>query len=151
MNKKIVVIDASVIIKVFIQENDRKQTINLLKYLNQSDIKIIAPELLLTETLNVCLAKNISYHVVLKFFDSLDDFALKIAPIDSHVLRVACKIAESGNKQSGFPSFNDCVYHALAITHDTWFITADNRHKAKTERQGHIILLKDWQKIKSES
>ncbi len=39
------------------------------------------------------------------------------------------------------------VYHSLAMRLKTQFITADNRHKVKSENFGHIVLLKDWQSI----
>jgi len=96
----------------------------------------------------VCLAKNIPYEVVLECFNNLQGFGLIMPPIEQSVLIAACKIAECGHKNSGFPSLNDCIYHALAKNHNTWFITADNRHKVKTEKEGHVILLKDWGKIK---
>jgi len=41
MNKNLIVLDSSVIVKVFVQEDDRSQTISLLKYLNLKNIKII--------------------------------------------------------------------------------------------------------------
>ena len=147
MNKNSIVLDSSVIVKVFVQEDDREQTIDLLKYLNLKNIKIIAPELLITETLNVCLAKNVTHDVVLDYFNDLKGFGLIMPSIEQSILVSACKIAESGNQKSGFPSFNDSVYHAMAKSHNTFFITADNRHKAKTEKEGHIVLLKDWEQV----
>ena len=147
MNTNIIVLDSSVVIKLFIQEHDRQQAVNLIKYVNQNDIKIVAPELLITETLNVCLAKNVSHKTVLKFFQSQFKLGLSTPKLDSIVLINACDIAISGNNKSGFPSFNDSVYHSLAIRLKTLFITADNRHKAKSENFGHIVLLKDWESI----
>jgi len=47
-------------------------------------------------------------------------------------------------KKSGFPSFYDASYHALAITHECQFITADKRHIAKAKGFGHVTLLSDW-------
>ena len=57
----LVVVDSSVMIKLFVDEKDRNEALALFDYLNQNDIKIIAPQLLITETLNVCLAKEVAH------------------------------------------------------------------------------------------
>ena len=80
MNKNSVVLDSSVIVKVFVQEDDREQTIDLLKYLILKDIKIIAPELLITETLNVCLAKNVPHN------DAILTLKNIYLPISNHLI-----------------------------------------------------------------
>ncbi|POZ52200.1 type II toxin-antitoxin system VapC family toxin [Methylovulum psychrotolerans] len=56
-------------------------------------------------------------------------------------------MCETGHPKSGFPSFYDASYHALAIANDCTFITADNRHVSKTAQFGHVVLLKDWQSV----
>jgi hypothetical protein len=57
------------------------------------------------------------------------------------------EICESGHDKSGFPSFYDASYHALAINNDCYFITADKRHFNITQQLGHIVLLSDWETI----
>ncbi len=41
----------------------------------------------------------------------------------------------------------DSIYHAMAINRHTTFVTADNRHIAKTKQLGSILLLNDWQTL----
>jgi predicted nucleic acid-binding protein len=147
MNTGIIVLDSSVVIKLFVQEHDRQQAVDLIKFVNKNDIKIVALELLITETLNVCLAKSVPHKTVLKFFETQFKLGLTTPNLDSIVLNKACDIAISGNENCGFPSFNDSVYHSLAIRLKTQFISADHRHKVKSEKFGHIVLLKDWESI----
>ena len=54
-------------------------------------------------------------------------------------------IVSDGQKNSGFPSLYDSVYHALAINNNCHFVTADKRHEAKTKQFGHIVLLDQWE------
>ena len=57
--------------------------------------------------------------------------------LDSCILK-AIEICETGHQKSGFPSFYDASYHALAINNDCIFITADSKHISKTLQFGHI-------------
>ena len=67
--------------------------------------------------------------------------------MDYDSIEKAIEICEAAHKKSGFPSFNDSSYHALAILNDCQFITADKRHISKTQKIGHTILLSDWKNI----
>lgn len=45
-----------------------------------------------------------------------------------------------GHEKSGFPSFYDSTYHAIAILNNCNFVTSDKKHYDKTKGLGHIEL-----------
>lgn len=65
----LVVLDSSVFIKLFVEESDRMDAVELIEYINQNDIKIIAPELFITETLNVCMTKGVMYQNIIDIWE----------------------------------------------------------------------------------
>ncbi len=71
----------------------------------------------------------------------------ELIEMDYDSIEKAIEICEAGHKKSGFPSFYDSSYHALAILNDCQFITADKRHISQTQKVGHTILLSDWKNI----
>ena len=62
---------------------------------------------------------------------------------DAATTRKTLSICNHGNAKSGFPTFYDASYHALAILNNCNFITADRRHYQKTKALGHVRLLAD--------
>jgi len=140
----LVVVDSSVMIKLFVDEKDRSEALALFDYLNQNDIKIIAPQLLITETLNVCLAKEVAHWKVIQLWESFINRGLVVINPETSILELACQIANQWDQKSGFPSFNDSLYHAIAISYNTTFITADKRHMTKVQQFGHIAELANW-------
>ncbi|MCV6639341.1 hypothetical protein [Candidatus Albibeggiatoa sp. nov. NOAA] len=72
---------------------------------------------------------------------------LKTVELNNAYLGIIHDICKTGHVKSGFPSFYDASYHALAIYQNCYFVTADKRHFAKTAQLGNIILLHDWQII----
>ncbi len=147
ITKQKVVIDANVLIKLFCEETDTATAQALFEYLVLEGIEICAPHLIITETMNVCLAKKVDSKTVLNFFEAQLNNTLRLVDLDLDVVRKACEIAESGHAKSGFPSFNDSIYHAVAITEDATLITADHRHYEKAKGHGHIVILGNWKSI----
>ena len=72
---------------------------------------------------------------------------LKLVEPDFASVQTAKAITDAGHPKSGYPSFYDAVYHALAIGLDCKFITADAKHYEKTKRLRYIVLLADWKKV----
>jgi len=139
-----VVIDSCVFNKLFLQEFDRDQAIELIKTLNEKDIQITVPSLFLYEVLAVAATCEFDTKSVYELILQFRATNLHIVDLPEKVINIAIEICTQGHTNSGFPSFYDASYHALAIDQKTVFITADKRHKAKTEAFGHIILLNDW-------
>ena len=145
---KSVVIDSNIFIKIFKAEADSAQAKELLEYLLENQISIIAPQLLISETIDVCLYQKVTSAVALyDFFDVLIDSHILTPSLSKQTLRIACEMVDYGHEKSGYPTISDSLYHAYAITLGTKFITADGRHIKKTEKYGHAVLLKDWKSI----
>jgi predicted nucleic acid-binding protein len=72
---------------------------------------------------------------------------LRLAHLTRVYVEKILEICRTGHIKSGFPSFYDACYHALAMIHDCHFITADKRHFSKTHQLGNIVLLSDWQAV----
>ena len=54
-------------------------------------------------------------------------------------------MAGSGHTKSGYPSWFDSFYHAIAVEEGAIFITADKRHAVKTRQFEHACLLRDFE------
>ena len=144
---KSVVIDANILIKLFRLESDTEIAQNCLTYIVENDITVIAPQLLITEAMNVCISQGIDREILLNFFDAQLQNRLQITDLDISILRKASEISQKGSPKSGYPCFNDSIYHAIAIENEITMITADKRHFLKTEEFGHIKMLKDWEDL----
>ncbi|MFT5113286.1 MAG: putative nucleic acid-binding protein [Parasphingorhabdus sp.] len=146
MTNNRVVVDANILIKLFCEESGTIDARELFEYLILNEFYIFAPQLLITETMNVCLAKKVDARIVVHFFEMQLNNTLQIVDLDMSVLKKACEVSETGHPKSGYPSFNDSVYHAVALAHDSVFITADNRHVVKTQKKfGQVLLFKNWE------
>jgi predicted nucleic acid-binding protein len=67
---------------------------------------------------------------------------LKEVILDAKTIAKAKEIiTNSSHPKSGFPSFYDVSYHALAIVNECQFITADKKHYEKTKKEGYIELI----------
>jgi predicted nucleic acid-binding protein len=137
-----IVIDSSVFLKQFLHEKDSKKTTTFLEKILRDNFKIIVPDLLVYEILSVVIRqKNVDLSEVVDFLDSAQKSELFLEKLSTDLIDKAKKIALSGNEKSGFPSFYDSVYHALAIINKCDFVTADKKHYDKTKKFGHIKLL----------
>ena len=69
---------------------------------------------------------------------------MRIVNLSEDLIEKTFKMTKHGHKKSGFPSFYDCIYHALAIHEKCTFITSDEKHFDKTHKKfGHVKLLKN--------
>ena len=130
--KNSVVVDSNIFIKIFKEEADSKQAKEQLTYLLENQISIVAPQLLITETIDVCLYQKVASASTLHdFFEALIVDHILTPSISKEVLKIACEMVDYGHTKSGYPTINDSLYHAYAIELGTKFITADGRHKRK--------------------
>ena len=148
MNKG-VVIDASVVVKLFRSEEHTDKAKALIKYITKNDIAVIAPQLLITETINVSVTKGVAITLLLKFFeDWREKGGLIVTDLSHQILEKAGEIVEIGNSKSGYPHFPDSVYHAIAIENNDILVTSDHRHYAKTHKDfSHIVMLENWKGV----
>ena len=142
-----VVLDSCVFNKLFLQEDDRQQAISLITELAQRKYQVLVPNLFLYEVLTIASVSNFPTDQAYNLITQYQKANLELVDLDQSCILKAIEICETGHKKSGFPSFYDASYHALAILNNCIFVTADNRHVSKTLQLGHIILLKDWETI----
>ena len=142
-----IVLDSCVFCKLFLQENDRQQAIDLITALAENNYDVIVPSLFLYEVLSIAkisgFATSKAYELIVEFQKT----QLQLVELDKPCIEKTLEICETGHAKSGFPSFYDASYHALAINNNCYFVTADKRHFNKTLQLGHIVLLSDWETV----
>ncbi len=141
---KVVVLDSGVFDKLFLAERDRDCAIEFLEHAKISGIALIAPSLFLYEVLAVAAPTSFGSDAA---YDLIQDFikaGFRLVELDGAVIRQAIAISNAGHPKSGYPTFYDASYHAVALVFGGVFLTADSRHKGKTESFGSVVLLQDW-------
>ncbi len=139
MNK--VVLDANIYVKLFKKEADSQQAINLINKLVREGVSIVAPSIVVNETVTTCEVNKQDISQVCDFFRALIDSNIRFVEIDSDLIKRTLDMTKQGHEKSGFPTFSDSMYQAIAIREDALFITADKRHYEKTKHLGNIELL----------
>jgi len=145
MNKA--VLDSCVFSKLFLQEPDRQEAIELITELSKRNTQVLVPSLFLYEVLSIAATSSFSIQATYALIKQYQSANLSIVELDQPAILKAIEICEQGHEKSGFPSFYDASYPALAITHECQFITADKRHIAKTKEFGHVTLLSEWESV----
>ena len=137
-NNRLFVLDASVLIKWFIEEIENKtEALKIKQDYVEERIEVIIPSLCLYEVSNT-MSKKIP-DAILTFSQILMlDIPEKSLKLDDtyQALKIINKIPKV--------SFYDAIYHAIAINHNATFITADEKYYAQTKSLKHIQLLKDY-------
>lgn len=146
MDNKIV-LDSCVFNKLFLQEPETDTAIALIKHLTAKAYEIFAPSLFLYEVLAVAKVNKVDTQQIYAIIVKLQNLGLQLIELNPVIIEKALTICDVGHDKSGFPSFYDAVYHALAILNNCYFVTADKRHFSKTSQLGNIVLLKDWEII----
>lgn len=142
-----VVLDSCVFCKLFLDEPDHQEAIGLITELSLQNYQVLVPSLFLYEVLSIAGASPFSLNKAHALVTQYQLANLNILELDQPTISKAIEICEQGHKKSGFPSFYDASYHALAITQECQFITADKRHIAKAKGFGHVTLLSDWRSV----
>ena len=140
-----VVLDSGVFAKIFLDEEDRDQTLALLEYIDQHGIVVRCPDIFLYEVLSIASQNGYPLQQALDTVRNFERSYLTLSALTSHQLDFALRMAEEGHIKSGFPSIYDCAYHAMALSYQGVFITADKRHCAKAHQHSGIVLLEQWQ------
>ena len=141
MNK--VVLDANIYVKLFKKETDSQQAIELLNKLVEEGVEIIEPSVVINEAINTCEVNKQDVSEVCNLFRALIDTNIRFVEMDSELIQQTFKITQQGHPKSGFPTFSDSMYQAIAIREGALFITADRRHFEKTKHLGSIQTLSD--------
>jgi len=122
-----VVVDASIIVKWFVEEEGSDEAIKIRDEYINGDMKIIAPELINFEVLNALHYKGLfSEDELQRISEALDAFSMELHSLRGEyaikTIEVACK-----NNITVY----DAAYISLAMMENTRLYTADRKLKNK--------------------
>jgi predicted nucleic acid-binding protein len=142
----VIVVDASVFVKLFKDEEDSALARSLVDRMleHREDEGYLAPSIVLYESLSAALHVELPLDKVGSLFNGFREFGLAIEDPTAAELALAEKIARSEAPGGGYPALFDSIYHAMAIERGGTFITADERHFRKAKQFGGVVLLADW-------
>jgi predicted nucleic acid-binding protein len=139
-----IVVDASVFVKLFKQEEDTEVARSLIDHMLDRGEGYVAPSIVLYESLSAALHVELPLDKVGLLFNGFRELGLTLEEPTTAELALAEKIARSRAPSGGYPALFDSIYHAMAIERDGLFVTADQRHISKASQFGHVVLLTDW-------
>lgn len=142
MTNNIIILDSSVFLKQFLNESDREMAIDFIRQKISQECQIMVPDLFYYEVLSIA-SMHKRFEEIYETFAYYEKNILKIIRPNTKITVLARKITEKGHNKSGFPSFYDAIYHALAIENNCDFITSDKKYYEKTRKLGHIKLLNE--------
>lgn len=140
---KKIVIDSCIFNKLYLDEEDSINAVDYIKKINIAGYKILVPSIFLYEVLGVAEYYRYDTEIIYDLILDYQNNNLEIITPDDVLIKKSLEMTRNGHDKSGYPTFYDCVYHALAIQNNCNFITADNKHYAKVKHIGHIRLLND--------
>jgi len=131
------VIDASVVLKWFLEESEALQARALREQHLKGDILLVAPDLLLYEVGNALRFKrNFSPSDIQQALSELLHFQLELLGPTERFLHHSVELAH----KTGL-TYYDCVYLAVASDLETQLITADKRLKEASGKLVAVTLL----------
>ena len=142
MNAVEVVVDASVIVKWFVEEEGSDKSLKLRDRYIEGEIRIIAPELMIFETLNALYYKRLFSEEELKqISEALEAYSFTLYPLRGNYASRAVEVAF----KNGITIY-DASYIALAIIRNTQMYTADEKlmRKLKHGYQKYVKSIKDF-------
>jgi predicted nucleic acid-binding protein len=138
------VLDASVLVKLFRDESDSAVAYSLVKHCADKQVAFLSPGLALYELLSVALHYEVSFTVPIELVKRLRQTGFRLVEPSAREILKAEQIARANSPSHGFPQLKDSIYHAMAVERGATFVTADAKHLARTRSFGHITLLADW-------
>ncbi len=120
MEKQAKVLDASVVVKWFSEEENSDKAINLKESYLNGEIILIIPILTKIEILNALRYKKNSEEYLKKVNEDLENLQIKIAEINNNLLDKAVEISLKYNL-----TIYDSIYVAIAQLYGCQLITAD--------------------------
>jgi predicted nucleic acid-binding protein len=141
--RKEFVIDACTFIKLFVKEDNSEVAIEFFRKAVIEDYSLYVPGIFIYEIFAICANKNLDAEKVLETFKAHNDGGLSVIDSSEKLLLSAFEMTKHGSKKSGYPSFYDCIYHAIAVEKKCYFITSDEKHIAKSKKFGFVKNLRD--------
>jgi len=118
-----VVVDASVVIKWFVEEGNSGNAIKVRDKYIEGEIKVVAPEIITFEVLNAIYYKKLfSKNEIKEVSEALNAFSFDLYSLKGEYAR---KTVETSFENS--ITIYDASYISLAIIKNTYMYTADNK------------------------
>ena len=136
-----VVIDASVVVKWFVEEEGSEEALKVRDRYVEGEIQIIAPELITFEVLNALYFKRLFSEDELKqISEALEAYSFSLYPLRGEYARKAVEVSYENDI-----TLYDASYVALAIVRDTFAYTADEKlvRKLKGEYRRYVRGLRE--------
>jgi len=137
------VLDTSVALKFFIDEEYSAKARTLLRRAVMKEIELIAPELLLFEINNGFVKNGVKGEKYDKAISEIMELVrseiVLIVRVNEAMLRMAEQIAGIDTKGRGYISSYDASFHAVALMEGALLLTADDRHVRKTENNPGMV------------
>lgn len=139
-----IVIDASVIVKLFHSETDSHLAHDAVLAIAASGADFGSPGIVTYEVLAVALHYDVPFEIPLQLFGRMKAAGFQlIEPTDDELI-LGGQIAATRPKSHGYPELKDSIYHAVAIMRGGAFLTADDTHITKTREFGSAVPLSEW-------
>lgn len=139
-SKKKYIIDASIIIKWLVREQeDFHFAINLLNDFYNKKVHLLIPIFVHWEVNNF-LGRSLAFGTAVEKYSHFKLLKLEESHLSMNTTLKAFAIMKKFHKVS----FYDASYHALAIENGGIFLTADKKYYDKTRRIGSIMLLENY-------
>ena len=142
MNATEVVVDASIVVKWFVEEEGSDKSLKLRDRYIEGKIRIIAPELMIFETLNALYYKRLFSEEELKqISEALEAYSFTLYSLRGEYANKALEVAFKNDI-----TIYDASYIALAIIRNTHVYTADEKliRKLKHGYQKYVKSIKDF-------
>ena len=135
-----VVVDASVVVKWFVEEEGSDKALRLRDKYIDGEISIIAPELIIFEVLNALYYKRLFSESEMKeISEALEAYSFTLYSLKGEYAEKTIETAV----ENGITIY-DASYVALAMIKDTYMYTADEKliEKLKEEYLKHVKSIK---------
>lgn len=121
------VIDASIVVKWFSEEENRFKALKILKNLEKEKYALLAPEILIYEVANALYkGKHLENKDIKSAMDSILDIEIDYYQLDKVLIYQAVDFMVNYNI-----TFYDAVYGALSLLHNAPLISANSKHHKK--------------------
>ncbi|MEM0024350.1 MAG: type II toxin-antitoxin system VapC family toxin [Thermofilaceae archaeon] len=134
------VVDASVVVKWFVEEEGSDKALEVRDRYVNGELKLIAPELLPFEVLNALYYERLFTIGELKSVaEALDAFFFELYPLRGEYAKLTLEVAQENNI-----TIYDAAYVSLAILKNTRLYTADAKLKERLtgKHSNYVTLLK---------
>ena len=140
-----IIIDASVVVKWFIEENDSDKAVFIRDKFIDGKVELYVPTLLYFEVLNALKYSQLFRPTELEDAgESIENYGFKVISIKNEIRKHMIKVAVDYNL-----SIYDASYLGLSIGLEKIFCTADEKiiKKLPSKLKKNVVLLKQIQEI----